>query len=45
VSTRQVPDFAVWFAARFMDRSLPDITPALGRRNRHATEKVRRVLG
>ena len=45
VSTRQVPDFAVRFAARFMDRSLREITPALGRRNRHTTEKARRVLG
>ena len=45
MSTRQVPDFAVRFAARYMDRSLRDITPALGRRNRHTTQKARRVLG
>jgi nucleoside-diphosphate-sugar epimerase len=45
VSTRQVPDVVVRFAARFTDRSLREITPALGRRNRHTTEKARRVLG
>src|SRR5205823_1013073 len=45
VSTRQVPDAVVRFAARFTDRSLREITPALGRRNRHTTEKARRVLG
>lgn len=45
VSTRQVPDFAVRLAARFRDPSLREITPALGRRNRHSTEKARRVLG
>lgn len=45
VSTRQIPDFAVRFAARFRDPSLREITPALGRRNRHSTEKARRVLG
>ena len=31
--------------ARFLDRSLREITPALGRRNRHTNEKARRVLG
>jgi nucleoside-diphosphate-sugar epimerase len=45
VSTRQIPDVAVRFAARFMDPSLREITPALGRRNRHSTEKARRILG
>ena len=45
VPTRQAPDAAVRFAARFTDRSLREITPALGRRNRHTTEKARRVLG
>lgn len=45
VSTRRLPDFAVRLAARFLDRSLREITPALGRRNRHSTEKARRVLG
>lgn len=44
VSTRQVPDLAVRFAARFRDPSLREITPALGRRNRHTTAKARRVL-
>ncbi|KIF76918.1 epimerase [Streptomyces sp. 150FB] len=45
VSTRQIPDIAVRFAARFRDPSLREIAPALGRRNRHSTEKARRVLG
>lgn len=45
VSTRQVPDVAVRLAARFRDPSLREITPALGRRNRHTTEKARHVLG
>ncbi|MEU4098769.1 NAD-dependent epimerase/dehydratase family protein [Streptomyces sp. NPDC026673] len=45
VSTRRIPDLAVRFAARFTDPSLRDITPALGRRNRHSTEKARTVLG
>ena len=45
VSTRQLPDFVVRFAARFLDPSLREITPALGRRNRHSIEKAGRVLG
>jgi nucleoside-diphosphate-sugar epimerase len=45
VSTRQLPDFVVRFAARFLDPSLREIMPSLGRRNRHSTEKARRVLG
>lgn len=45
VSTRQIPDFAVRLAARFRDPVLRDITPGLGRRNRHSTDKARRVLG
>src|SRR5690242_3693301 len=45
VSTRAIPDFAVRLAARYRDPSLREITPALGRRNRHTTEKARRVLG
>ena len=45
VSTRQIPDFAVKLAARFRDPALREITPALGRRNRHSTAKARRVLG
>jgi dihydroflavonol-4-reductase len=45
VPTRPVPDAVVRFAARFTDRSLREITPALGRRNRHTTEKARRLLG
>ncbi|MBO3744770.1 NAD-dependent epimerase/dehydratase family protein [Streptosporangiaceae bacterium NEAU-GS5] len=45
VSTRQLPDLVVRLAARFLDRSLREVTPALGRRNRHSIEKARRVLG
>jgi dihydroflavonol-4-reductase len=45
VPTRSVPDVAVRLAARFTDRSLRDITPALGRRNRHSTAKARELLG
>ncbi|MER7309599.1 NAD-dependent epimerase/dehydratase family protein [Streptomyces griseoluteus] len=45
VSTRHIPDFAVRLAARFRDPSLREITPALGRRNRHSTEKARTLLG
>ncbi|MEU9340000.1 NAD-dependent epimerase/dehydratase family protein [Streptomyces sp. NPDC048278] len=44
VSTRRLPDFAVRLAARFRDPSLREITPALGRRNRHSTEKAARLL-
>ncbi|NMO34981.1 NAD-dependent epimerase/dehydratase family protein [Streptomyces sp. GMY01] len=44
VSTRRVPDVAVRLAARFRDPSLRDITPALGRRNRHTTAKADRLL-
>lgn len=45
VPTRRIPDFAVRLAARFRDPSLRDITPPLGRRNRHSTAKAQRVLG
>jgi dihydroflavonol-4-reductase len=45
VATRQVPDAVVRLAARFRDPSLRALTPALGRRGRHTTEKARRVLG
>ncbi|MEO3857400.1 NAD-dependent epimerase/dehydratase family protein [Acrocarpospora sp. B8E8] len=45
VSTRQIPDFAVRLAARFRDPSLREITPSLGRRNRHSTDKASRLLG
>lgn len=45
VSTRQVPDLLVRLVARFRDPYLREITPALGRRNRHSTEKARSVLG
>ena len=45
VSTRRIPDLVVRLMARFRDPSLREITPALGRRNRHSTEKARTVLG
>ncbi|MFI9103687.1 NAD-dependent epimerase/dehydratase family protein [Streptomyces fildesensis] len=45
VSTRQVPDLLVRLVARFRDPSLREITPALGRRNRHSTDKAHRILG
>lgn len=45
VPTRGIPDFAVRLAARFRDPSLREITPALGRRNRHSTAKAQRLLG
>lgn len=45
VPTRELPNFLVRLAARFQDHSLREITPALGRRNRHSTEKALRVLG
>ncbi|GHJ37114.1 NAD-dependent epimerase/dehydratase family protein [Streptomyces sp. TS71-3] len=45
VATRQIPDVVVRLAARFRDPSLREITPSLGRRNRHSTEKAQRVLG
>ncbi|MGV9422807.1 NAD-dependent epimerase/dehydratase family protein [Streptomyces sp. NPDC003656] len=45
VPTRRLPDFAVRLAARFGDPTLREITPALGRRNRHSTEKAHRLLG
>ena len=44
VPTRQLPDFVVRFASLF-DRQLRAITVSLGRRNRHSTEKAKRVLG
>lgn len=42
--TRQLPDFLVRFAAVF-DPALRAITVSLGRRNRHSTDKAKRVLG
>lgn len=45
VRTREIPDLAVRFAARFLDRSLRGILPGLGRRNRHSTDKAQRILG
>ena len=44
VPTRQLPDFLVRFTALF-DRSLRAITVSLGRRNRHSTDKAKRLLG
>jgi len=44
VPTRQLPDFLVRLTALF-DRSLRAITVSLGRRNRHSTDKAKRLLG
>jgi dihydroflavonol-4-reductase len=43
--TREIPDFVVRLAARFFDPSLRSIIPALGRRNRHSTDKAREIFG
>jgi len=43
VSTRQLPDVVVRLTALF-DRSLRAITVSLGRRNRHSTDKAKRLL-
>jgi len=43
VPTRKLPDIAVRAAALF-DRSLRDVMPGLGRRNRHSTAKAKRLL-
>jgi len=43
--TRELPDAAVRFAARFLDPSLRGVLPGLGRRNRHSTQKARNLLG
>jgi nucleoside-diphosphate-sugar epimerase len=45
VPTRQIPDIMVRLSAWFQDPSLREITPMLGRRPLHSTEKARRVLG
>ena len=45
VPTREISDVVVRIAARVGDPNLREITPALGRRNRHSTEKAARVLG
>jgi dihydroflavonol-4-reductase len=44
VPTRQLPDFVVRATALF-DKSLRAITVSLGRRNRHSTDKAKRLLG
>ncbi|WP_433381806.1 NAD-dependent epimerase/dehydratase family protein [Actinoplanes sp. CA-142083] len=44
VRRRQLPDFLVRAMALF-DPQLRSITPSLGRRNHHSTEKAKRVLG
>lgn len=45
VSTRQLPDFLVRWMAALFDPSLKSITPSLGRRNRHSTQKAHELLG
>lgn len=44
VPTRKLPNLAVRLAA-ITDRTLREIMPALGRRNRHTTAKAQRLLG
>ncbi|GAB3922789.1 hypothetical protein GCM10027613_32210 [Microlunatus endophyticus] len=44
VATRQLPNVVVRIASIF-NPSLKAITISLGRRNRHTTEKARRILG
>jgi len=44
VPVRNLPNVAVRALAIF-DRSLREITPALGRRHRHSTDKAQRLLG
>jgi nucleoside-diphosphate-sugar epimerase len=44
VSTRQLPDVVVQLTSIF-DKSLRSITVSLDCRNRHSTEKAKRVLG
>ena len=44
VPTRQLPDFLVKLSAIF-DKSLRPIVVSLGRRNRHSTDKAKKVLG
>lgn len=44
VSTRPAPDFLVRLAAR-RDASLREVTPSLGRKNRHSTAKAHQILG
>jgi dihydroflavonol-4-reductase len=44
VPTRQLPNIAVRAAALF-DKSLREVMPGLGRRNRHTTAKARELLG
>jgi dihydroflavonol-4-reductase len=44
VPTRALPDFVLRFLARF-DAETRAIAPGLGRKNRHTSEKARRVLG
>lgn len=44
VSARQLPDFLVRFMARFVDKTLRGITPALGRKARHTIAKAGELL-
>jgi dihydroflavonol-4-reductase len=44
VPTRTLPDFVLRFLARF-DPEIRAIAPGLGRKNRHTSEKARRLLG
>jgi nucleoside-diphosphate-sugar epimerase len=42
--TRELPNIVVRFAARLLDPTLRAVTPSLGRRARHSTDKARQVL-
>ena len=44
VPTRRLPDFLVRVTARF-DPTARAVTVSLGRRNRHSTDKAKRLLG
>jgi dihydroflavonol-4-reductase len=42
--TRELLNIVVRFAARFLDPTLRAVTPSLGRRSRHSTDKARQLL-
>ncbi len=44
IPTRALPDVVLRLAALF-DPSFKTVVPMLGRRNRHSSEKARRILG
>lgn len=44
VPTRTLPDFVLWFLSAF-DPMLREVTPRLGRKHLHTSEKAQRLLG